>query len=61
MKILDDGSVYIEKGESFPFKCPACGKFIPFEAAAVEVICACGFHGDVKEFSEVEYKIATKH
>jgi hypothetical protein len=59
MKILDDGTVMIEKGERFPFKCPVCGKLIAWQdpEAVSEIVCSCGHQGTPEEFSEVEYEL----
>lgn len=61
MKILADGSLYVEKGEPMPFKCPECGTYAPWVLCA-QIICdGCGLIGTPEDFSEVTYEMATKH
>ena len=57
MEILADGSVYLEKGEKMPRKCPVCGAYIVYAEEVVEVECVCGHHGAAAEFEDVEYEM----
>lgn len=56
MRILDDGGIYLEKGEPFPWKCPECGKYIEYHKGVAEIVCGgCGLQGTPEDFSEVCY------
>lgn len=57
MKTLEDGSIYLEKGERVPYKCPRCRRVIPFFETTDVIRCRCGFEGEVEDFSETEYRI----
>lgn len=59
MQILSDGSVYVEKGERFPLKCPACGSYIPFRDTVAVTCEKCGHEDAHEEFCDVEYQMAT--
>jgi hypothetical protein len=54
MKILDDGTLYLEKGEPFPFKCPECGTLNPYVANIARIVCdSCGLIGTPEDFSDL--------
>lgn len=52
MKINNDGTVYLDKGEYIPFLCPKCKWPIEYDDKIVMVHCFhCGYVGGVDEFS----------
>lgn len=53
----DDGMIWIEKGERFPFKCPECGNYIEWHPMPTVKCEACGCMGTPVEFSNVHYVI----
>lgn len=56
MKIMDDGTVYLHKGEPCPFKCSGCGNLMPFVVDIRLIVCdKCGLIGTPEDFSDVEY------
>jgi uncharacterized Zn finger protein (UPF0148 family) len=61
MKILEGGSIYIEKGELFPLKCPECGIHLPFRKQESVVCGMCHHRGCIEDFSNVTYEMETIH
>ena len=58
MIVLDDGSVYLDKGETFPFKCPECGDYTPYVDNIAHIVCnKCGLIGTPEDFSDVRYNL----
>lgn len=57
MEILEDGSVYLEKSEPMPRKCPMCGTFIVYAKGVETVECICGHSGAADEFENVQYEM----
>ena len=52
MQILNNGDVFLEKGEYVPYSCPKCKWPIEYDDKVVMVRCIhCGYIGDTDEFS----------
>ena len=60
MQIIYDGSLYLEKGERIPLKCPKCGNYVPYSFDVAIVCGACGHRDCHEEFANVTYQMATK-
>lgn len=58
MKIMQDGTLYLDAGEQIPYQCPICKTYIAFKEAD-RVTCDCGFTADSEAFSDVRF-ILTK-
>lgn len=50
MKVLDDGSVYLEKGELVPYRCD-CGNYIQTKEPVVHCD-KCGLDHDAAELAD---------
>lgn len=51
-----DGSVYLDKGDKIPFRCPECGVLFPFAEATIVTCPKCGVVGAPNDFSNVEFE-----
>ncbi len=52
MKINNDGSIYLDKGETVPFICPKCKWPLAYDTNLLAVHCfQCGFVGISEDFS----------
>ena len=60
MKVLDDGSGYLEAGEKIPLKCPACGTYIIYSDDIAIVCPSCGHRDSHEEFADVKFVMETK-
>lgn len=55
MIVLEDGSVYLAKGERFPMKCPHCTAFIPYQNGLSATCPKCGHEDCAEEFCNAEF------
>lgn len=61
MKVFEDGRLYLEAGDKFPFMCPECDTYIPSDEAPEVIMCpGCQKKGTVSEFSEVRFFLEAK-
>lgn len=51
----EDNSLYLSKGDLFPYVCPECGKFTEFYEADVIECAWCSYVGFPEEFEEAEW------
>jgi ribosomal protein S27AE len=58
MITYDDGSFYLEQGETVPFICPNCGWPLAHDASLAVIECAhCGYTGTPADFSQHDIEL----
>ena len=57
MKILPDGTLYLDAGETIPYQCPICKTYIAFKEADRMTCDTCGYSSDSESFSDVRFTL----